>query len=250
VSGHSKWATIKHKKGAADAKRGRVWSKSIKEITVAARLGGGDQNANPRLRTAIIAAKAVNMPADNIERAIKKGTGALEGQHYEDGSYEGYGPGGVALLITVTTDNKNRTVSEVRSILSKHGGNMGETGCVSWMFSKKGTLSIPKEQIAEDALLDLVLNAGAEDLTVQKDYYEITTPYEGFDAVKNAVEAKKLVPIVAEQTMIPQSTVELTEDKARSMLKLMEALEDHDDVQKVYANFDISDEVMESLANE
>lgn len=250
MSGHSKWATIKHKKGALDAKRGRVWSKVIKEITVAARIGGGDQNANPRLRGAILSAKAVNMPAENIDRAIKKGTGALEGQHYEDATYEGYGPGGVAMLITVTTDNKNRTVSEVRSILGKHGGNMGESGCVNWMFSKKGFLTIPKNQISEDALLEIVLNAGAEDLAAQKDYYEITTPYELFDAVKHAVEQKKLVPILAELTMIPQSTVKLDEDKARSMLKLMEALDDHDDVQKVYANFDVSDEVMEAIASE
>ncbi|MBI3794386.1 MAG: YebC/PmpR family DNA-binding transcriptional regulator [Nitrospinae bacterium] len=250
MSGHSKWATIKHKKGALDAKRGRVWSKAIKEITVAARIGGGDINANPRMRTAILAAKAVNMPADNIERAIKKGTGELEGSSYEDASYEGYGPGGVALLVTVTTDNKNRTVSEVRSILSKHGGNMGESGCVNWMFSKKGFLSIPKNQIDENTLLDLVLNAGAEDMVVQKDYYEIITPYEEFEAVKKAVEAKKLTPTVAEQTMIPQSTVALDTDKARSMLKLMEALDDQDDVQKVYANFDVSDEVMEAIAAE
>ncbi len=250
MSGHSKWATIKHKKGALDAKRSRIWSKIIKEMTVAARLGGGDVNSNPRLRTAIVAAKAANMPADNIDRAIKKGTGALEGFSYEEITYEGYGPGGVAMLIASTTDNKNRTVSEVRSLLGKYGGSIGETGCVNWMFTKKGIITIPKEQIGESELLEIALNAGAEDLSPQKDYYEITTSMEDFETVRHAIEAKKLVPSVAELTMIPQSTVALAEDKARSMLKLMEMLEDHDDVQKVYANFDIADEVMEAIASE
>lgn len=250
MSGHSKWATIKHKKGALDAKRGKVWGKIIKEITVAARMGGGDINANPRMRTAITAAKAANMPADNIERAIKKGTGELEGFSYEEVSYEGYGPGGTAILIAVATDNKNRTVSEVRSILGKNGGNMGESGCVNWMFAKKGVITISKDQIAESDLLELVLDAGAEDLAVHKDFFEVTTSLEDFETVKHAVEGKKLKPTLVEMTMIPQSTVPLNEDKARTMLKLMEALEDHDDVQKVYANFDIADEVMEAIAAE
>ncbi len=250
MSGHSKWATIKHKKGALDAKRGKIWGKIIKEISVAARLGGSDPNANPRLRTIIDKAKAANMPNDTIDRAVKKGAGELEGSHYEEITYEGYGPGGVALLINAMTDNKNRTVGEIRSILGKYGGSMGETGCVNWMFSKKGMIVVPKEQIDENDLMDLVLNAGAEDLHTLEENYEVVTSFEDFEAVKHAVEKKGLKPTLAEVMMIPQSTVALAEDKARQMLKLMEMLDDHDDVQKVSANFDIPDAVMEAIAGE
>ncbi len=248
MSGHSKWASIKHKKAATDQKRGKLFSKIIKEITVAARMGGGDSASNPRLRTALQSAKGANMPQENMERAVKKGTGELPGVSYEEVIYEGYGPGGVALLIEVTTDNKNRTVSEIRAFLSKNGGSMGESGCVNWMFEKKGIISIPKEQIEEAELMDIVLEAGAEDLAVQKDVYEVTTSMEDFDAVKYSVENRKLVPEVAELAMIPQSTVTLDEKKAKQMLRLMEALDDHDDVQKVSANFDIADEILEALA--
>ncbi len=250
MSGHSKWATIKHKKGAADAKRGKLWGKIIKEITVAARLGGGDLNANPRMRTAVDKAKGANMPNDTIDRAIKKGTGELEGSTYDEITYEGYGPGGVALLISSMTDNKNRTVGEIRSILTKLGGSMGEVGCVNWMFHKKGMIVIPHDQIKEDDLMELVINAGAEDMHTLPENYEVVTAPEDYESVKQAVEKKNLKPTLAEIMMVPQSTVALNEDKARSMLKLMEALDDHDDVQKVYANFDIPDAIMEALANE
>ncbi|GMT42817.1 MAG: putative transcriptional regulatory protein [bacterium] len=248
MSGHSKWSTIKHKKAATDKKRGKLFSKVIKEITVAAKLGGGDLSSNPRLRTAVQGAKGANMPMDTVERAIKKGTGELPGTSYEEVTYEGYGPGGVAILISVTTDNKNRTVAEIRSLLGKQGGSMGETGCVNWMFEAKGYIAIPKDQIDESELMDLALEAGAEDLNPQDDTYEIITSMEDFEAVKHAVENRKLTPIMAELTMIPQTTVLLDEDKAKNILKLMEMLDDHDDVQKVYANFDIADEIMETLA--
>ena len=248
MSGHSKWSTIKHKKAATDSRRGKLFGKIIKEITVAARMGGGDQNSNPRLRSAIITAKSVNMPGDNIDRAIKKGTGELPGVSYEEIVYEGYGPGGVALLIEAMTDNKNRTVSEIRALLGKHGGSMGETGCVGWMFHKKGLMAIPKEQIDEAELMEIVLDAGAEDLATVGDVYEVLSSWEDFEAVRSAIEEKKLTTTVAELTMIPQSTVKLDEGKAKQVLKLMELLEDHDDVQKVHANFDIADEVMEVLA--
>lgn len=250
MSGHSKWATIKHKKGATDAKRGKLWGKIIKEVTIAARLGGGDVNANPRLRTAVDKAKSSNMPNDTLARAIKKGSGELEGVNYEEITYEGYGPGGIALLINATTDNKNRTVGEIRSILTKYGGSMGEVGCVNWMFSKKGMIVIPKEQIKEDDLMELAINAGAEDVHTLPENYEVVTAPEDYEAVKTAVEKKHLKPTLTDLMMVPQSTVALTEDKARSMLKLMELLDDHDDVQKVSANFDISDDIMEALANE
>lgn len=250
MSGHSKWATIKHKKGAADAKRGKLWGKIIKEITVAARLGGGDLNANPRMRTAVDKAKGANMPNDTIDRAIKKGTGELEGSTYDEITYEGYGPGGVALLISAMTDNKNRTVGEIRSLLTKWGGSMGEVGCVNWMFHKKGMIVVPKEQIKEDDLMELVINAGAEDMQTLPENYEVVSAPDDYEAVKQAVEKKNLKPTLSEIMMVPQSTVPLNEEKARSMLKLMEVLDDHDDVQKVYANFDIPDAIMEALANE
>lgn len=248
MSGHSKWASIKHKKAAVDSKRGRLFGKIIREITVAARMAGGDQAANPRLRSAVMTAKSANMPADNIERAIKKGTGELPGTSYEEVTYEGYGPGGVALLIEVVTDNKKRTVAEIRSLLTKYGGSMGETGCVNWMFTQKGLMALPKEQIDEADLMDIVLEAGAEDLTVEKDVYEVITSKDDFETVKKAVKGKNLETSVSELAMIPQSSVTLDEARAKQMLKLMEHLEDHDDVQKVHANFDIADEIMEALA--
>ncbi len=246
MSGHNKWSTIKHKKGAADAKRGKIFTKLIKEITVAAKLGGGDPNGNPRLRTAIDKAKAENMPKDNIDRAIKKGTGELEGVTYEETTYEGYGPGGVAVLVEVMTDNRNRTVSEVRSIFSKCNGNMGESGCVSWMFDKKGLIVFPKETDF-DKLFEAALEAGAEDVADEGDQIEVMSDPSGFIEVREALEKAGFKYESAEITMIPQTMVKLEGKQAESMLKLMDRLEDNDDVQNVYANFDISQEEMEKL---
>lgn len=248
MSGHSKWATIKRKKGAADAKRGKVFSKLIKEITVAARLGGGDPGGNPRLRTAIDAAKAQNMPQDNVNRAIKRGTGDLDGVQYEETTYEAYGPGGVALLIQVLTDNKNRTVAEIRHLLSKGGGNMGESGSVAWMFQQKGTFTVEKSASDEESLMEATLEAGVEDIQSSSDVFEITCPPENFSAVQDALKAANIPTLSASNEMVPQNTVELTGGDAEKMLKLMEQLEDHDDVQNVYANFDISDEEMEKFS--
>jgi YebC/PmpR family DNA-binding regulatory protein len=248
MSGHSKWATIKRKKGKLDAQRGRMFTRLIKEITIAARQGGGDADANPRLRTAIATAKAANMPQDNIKKAIQKGTGELPGVAYEEVSYEGYGPGGVALLIEVVTDNKNRTVAEVRHLLSKRGGNLGETGCVNWMFDKRGLIQVETSAADEEKLFDIAIEAGASDLVTEDDVFAITTPPDAFDAVQQALESESVPTVHAELTMIPQSTVKLDESKASSMLKLMEELEDHDDIQNVYANFDIDDELMEKLS--
>lgn len=247
MSGHSKWSSIKHKKGVADARRGKIFTRLIKEITVAARLGGGDPAGNPRLRTAISLAKAENMPKDNIERAIKKGTGELPGVNYEEVSYEGYGPGGVAVMVEVLTDNKNRTVAEIRSIFSKNGGNMGEAGCVSWMFSTKGIIVVKKKEIAEDRLMNIVIDAGAEDIKTDGDYFETITDIENFEPVRKAIEENKIEAALSEITMIPQTAIKLEEKQAGQMIKLMEALEDHDDVQKTYANFDISDEELEKM---
>jgi YebC/PmpR family DNA-binding regulatory protein len=248
MSGHSKWSTIKRKKGAADAKRGKLFTKIIKEIMVAARFGGGDANANPRLRAAVLAAKAENMPKDNIERAIKKGTGELEGIHYEDLTYEGYGPGGVAMLLEVLTDNKNRTVADVRHVFSKHNGNLGESGCVSWMFEKKGLILVDKGGVDEDRLIEVALDAGALDVNDTGKEFEVKTDSANFEAVKKALDDAKIKASYAEVTMVPQTTVRLTGKEAEQMLKLMEGLEDSDDVQKVYANFDIPDEEMERLS--
>jgi YebC/PmpR family DNA-binding regulatory protein len=248
MSGHSKWSTIKRKKGAADAKRGKLFTKIIKEIMVAARFGGGDINANPRLRAAVLAAKAENMPKDNIERAIKKGTGELEGTHYEDLTYEGYGPGGVAVILEVLTDNKNRTVAEVRHVFSKHNGNLGETGCVGWMFEKKGLILVDKAGADEERLIEVALDLGAVDVKDTGKEFEVTVPPANFDGVKKALEDAGFKYNYAEVTMAPQSTVRLTGKEAEQMLKLMEGLEDTDDVQKVYANFDIADEEMERLS--
>ena len=244
MSGHSKWSTIKHKKAAQDAKRGAMFTKVIKELTVAARLGGGDTDMNPRLRTAMLKAKAVNMPQDTMQRAIMKGTGELPGVNYEEITYEGYGPGGVAMIVTVLTDNRNRTVAEIRKIFSKSGGNMGESGCVSWMFQKKGLIVVDKDNIDEDELLGIALEAGAEDVRPGDAIYEVITSVDDFEPVKQGVTAKGIELSSSEISLIPQTTVRLDGSQARQLLKLMDELEEHDDVQNVYANFDIPDEVM------
>jgi YebC/PmpR family DNA-binding regulatory protein len=247
MSGHSKWSSIKHKKAATDAKRGKIFSKLIKEITVAARMGGGDPEANPRLRTAIQAAKSENMPKENIERAVKKGTGELEGVNYEESVYEGYGPGGAAVLIESLTDNKNRTVADIRHIFSKAGGNMGESGCVAWMFDKKGYIAVENKAVAEEALMEAALDAGAEDIREDDSNFEIITAPEDFEAVKTAIDGASIPYLVAEVTMLPQSTTFLKGKEAEQMVKLMEALEDCDDVQKVYTNADIPEEIINAL---
>ena len=241
MSGHSKWHSIKHKKGALDAKRGKLFTKFIKEITVAARSGGGDVEGNARLRKAIFDAKAGNMPNDTIERAVRRGTGEEEGVNYEEITYEGYGPCGVALLIQSLTDNRNRTVAEIRHIFSKNGGNLGEAGSVGWLFEKKGYIVVEKAAKPEDELLELALEAGADDLRSDEDNFEIITAPESFDGVLAAVKTAGIEPQVAEIEMVPQNYIQLTGADARQMLKLMEALEDNDDVQKVSANFDISE---------
>ena len=241
MSGHSKWHSIKHKKGALDAKRGKLFTKFIKEITVSARSGGGDPEGNARLRKAIADAKAGNMPNDTIDRAIRRGTGEEEGVNYEEITYEGYGPGGVALLIQSMTDNRNRTVAEIRHIFSKNGGNLGESGSVGWMFDKKGYIVVEKATKSEDELFELAIEAGADDLRDDEDNFEIITSPDAFDSVLNAVKNAGIEPQVAEVEMVPQNYIRLEGGDARQMLKLMEALEDHDDVQKVSANFDISE---------
>jgi len=247
MSGHSKWSSIKRKKGATDAKRGQVFTKLIKEITVAARMGGGDPEGNPRLRTAIAAAKADNMPKDNIERAIKKGTGELGGVTYEEFVYEGYGPGGAAVLVEAMTDNKNRTTAEVRHVFAKGSGNLGEAGCVAWMFDKKGYLVVEKGAVDEERLMEIALDAGAEDIQEDEKEFEVITSLQAFEAVKQALEGAGITYQLAELTMYPQSTVELDTKNAEQMLRLMEQLEDLDDIQHVYANFDIPESVMEQL---
>lgn len=248
MSGHSKWSTIKHKKAARDAKRGKLFTKLIKEITVAARMGGGDVNSNPRLRTAVTTARAQSMPGENIDRAIKKGTGELEGVTYEEIQYEGYGPGGAAIIAQVLTDNKNRTVSEIRRLFTKHGGNMGETGCVSWMFDKKGLITVEKAKIAEDRLMDIVLDAGAEDVRDEDEIFEIVTPPEDFASVKDRLDQEKISVTSAQVTLVPKSTVDIDAKNVEQILKLTEELEDHDDVQNVSANFNIPAELMEKAS--
>lgn len=248
MSGHSKWATIKHKKGAADAKRGKVFSKLIKEITVAARIGGGDPNGNARLRTVLDKARAANMPNDNITRAIKKGTGDLEGFSYDEVTFEGYGPGGVAMLVETLTDNRNRTVAELRHLFSKMGGNLGEAGCVAWMFNKRGVLTFPKGPTTEEQLMTVALDAGADDIRDEEDLISVTTEPSSFESVKSACESSGLKPVEASVQMVPQTTVKLGRGDAEKMLKLMDALEDHDDVQNVYANFDIESKLIEEFA--
>jgi YebC/PmpR family DNA-binding regulatory protein len=245
MSGHSKWSSIKHKKAAKDAKKGKLFTKLIKEITVAARMGGGDINANPRLRTAVLAAKAASMPSDNIERAIKKGTGELEGVAYEEVQYEGYGPSGAAILVQVLTDNKNRTVSEIRRLFSKYGGNLGESGCVAWMFDKKGLITVDKSHVDEDRLMSLALDVGAEDVRDEDGHYEVVTRPEDFERVREHLEKEKVAMVTAQVSMIPKSTVTVDERHVEQILKLTEELEDHDDVQSVAANFDIPNELME-----
>jgi YebC/PmpR family DNA-binding regulatory protein len=248
MSGHSKWATIKRKKGKLDAERGRIFTRHIKEITIAARDGGGNPDTNPRLRTAIAAAKAVNMPAENIKRAILKGTGELPGVNYESVTYEGYGPGGVALYIEVMTDNKNRTVADIRHILSKYGGNLGANGCVAWMFDKKGIITVELDAVDEETLLEVAMEAGAEDITTESGSYEVITPPEEIDNVRSAIQAKGIPMVSAEVVMRPKNSVKLEkESEASSMLKMYELLEEHDDVQKVYTNFDIDEALLEKL---
>jgi len=247
MSGHSKWASIKHKKGAVDAKRGKIFTKLIKEITVATRLGGKDPDSNSRLRVAIAAAKAENMPKENIERAIKKGTGELEGSNYEEVTYEGYGPGGVAVLIEVLTDNKNRAVADVRHLFERSGGNLGESGCVAWMFSQKGLIVFQKDQVEEEMLFELALEAGADDIKEDEKELEVITEPSSFEKVKTAIENAGIRYTLAEITMIPKTTVKIDDKHAQQMLTLMENLEDNEDVNHVYANFDISNEVMEAI---
>ena len=246
MSGHSKWSTIKRKKEKADAQRGKIFTKFIREITTAARLGGGDEDSNPRLRSAVIAAKSANMPASNIEKAIQKGTGELPGVVYEEKSYEGYGPGGVAILIDTLTDNTNRTTSEVRHLLTKYSGNLGEAGCVSWMFDKKGLIAIDRASCDEERLMDLILEAGAEDMTVEDDVYEILTDPDDFANVKEAIDEAQIPTQSAEITRIPKSTVKVEGNQAQQTLKLMEALEESDDIQQVYSNFDIDEKEAET----
>ncbi|HVM75426.1 MAG TPA: YebC/PmpR family DNA-binding transcriptional regulator [Candidatus Saccharimonadales bacterium] len=249
MSGHSKWATIKHKKAATDAKRGRVFTRIIREITIAARIGGGDPNSNPRLRTAIAAAKNENMPNENIERAVLRGTGQLEGEQFEEVMFEGYGPGGVGMLIQAVTTNRNRVVGEFRHLMGKNGGNLAEAGAVGWMFHRKGEITIPKGAASEEKLLDLVLEAGAEDLKDDGSAWYIVTPPEAFEAVKEALAKAGIKPDSAELGMVPQNTIKLTGQQASQMLRLVEALEEHDDVQHVYANFDIDESEIQAAVS-
>ncbi len=244
MAGHSKWAQIKRKKAVTDARRGQLWSKLLKEVTVAARLGGGDPDGNARLRAAIQDARAANVPNDNIDRAIKRGTGELEGISYEEVSYEGYGPGGVAILVETLTDNKNRTVSELRHCFSKHGGNLGENGCVAWMFVKRGYFAIEKQALGEEEFMELALELGAADFAIEDDTLEIYTMPEDYGAVRDELERRELVLVAKELAMLPQNHVSLDEENASRVLRLMEALEEHDDVQHVWANFDIAPEVL------
>jgi len=242
MSGHSKWATIKHKKGALDAKRGKIFTRLIREITIAAKGGGGDPDGNPRLRTAIAAAKAENMPADNIKRAIQKGTGELEGASYEEIQFEGYGPGGVAVIVQTMTDNRNRAVSEIRHAFSKNGGNLGETGSVGYMFSKKGVIVVAKSAIDEDKLTEIVLDAGAEDLSDQGENWEVITGPKEYEAVVEALKAAKITPEHAEVTMIASTYQKLEGAQAAAMVRLLDVIEDLDDTQNVYSNFDMDEE--------
>ncbi len=246
MSGHSKWATIKHKKGATDAKRGKIFTRLIKEITIAAKSGGGDPDGNPRLRTAILAAKAENMPADNIKRAIQRGTGELEGLSYDEITYEGYGPGGVAIIVDVLTDNKNRAVSEVRHAFSKNGGNLGAEGAVSWMFTKKGVIAIDKDAANEDKLMEIVLESGAEDLNDEGSHWEILCDPKDFEAVTEALKAAKLKTESAEITKIASTYTKLEGSQASAMMRLLETIEDLDDTQNVYSNFDFDETAMAS----
>ena len=248
MSGHSKWATIKRKKAATDQARGKLFSKFIKEITIAARHGGGDAEANPRLRSAVTAAKSVNMPASNIDRAIKRGTGEIEGVRYEETHYEGYAVGGVALLVEVATDNRNRTAGDIRHIFTKHRGNLGEAGSVAYLFKPRGVLLVDKATVAEDALIEVVLEAGADDVNTEGDSFEVLTPPAAFEAVKEALGTKGIPVVSAEVTRVASLQVPVSERDAEAVLRLVDALEEHDDVQKVYANFNVPDEVLARLS--
>jgi YebC/PmpR family DNA-binding regulatory protein len=247
MSGHSKWHSIKHKKAATDSKRGKIFTSLIKEITVAARIGGGDADGNPRLRTAVLAAKGVNMPAENIKRAIQKGTGELPGQNYEDAAYEGFGPGGVAVIVEAVTDNKNRTVSEIRHVFAKHGGNLGQTGSVTHLFHKKGLIVVEKSKTSEDTLMGAALDSGAEDLKDAGEVFEVYTDPREFEPVVEGIKKNHIEIASSELSMIPLTSVKLEGKQAEQMLRLMEALEDHEDVQKVFANFDIDESQMHNL---
>ncbi len=246
MSGHSKWHTIKHKKGAADAKRGKIFTRIIKELTIAARSGGGDPDMNPRLRTIIAEAKANNMPSDNIKRAIRRGTGEEPGVSYEEAQYEGYGPGGAAVIIDVLTDNKNRTVGELRHMLTKYGGNLAETNAVAWMFTKRGYIVVPKAKADEDTLMSAVLDAGGDDLRDDDDNWEVLSSVEAYQAVLDAVKKLGIEPEAAEITMLPQNYLKLEGKQAQQMVKLMDALDDHDDVRHVWSNFDIEEKEIEA----
>jgi len=246
MSGHSKWSSIKHKKGAADAKRGKIFTRIIKELTVAARVGGGDPDSNPRLRTVVADAKAANMPADNIKRAIRRGTGEEPGVSYEEATYEGYGPGGAALMLETLTDNKNRTVSEIRHLLSKHGGNLGETNSVAWMFTKQGYILIEKSKVDEDGLMGVALDTGADDVRDDQDNWEVLTSPEDFHRVLDAVKGLGVETLMAEVAMLPQNYINLEGKAAQQMLKLMGLLEDHDDVQHVWSNFNVEEKEIEA----
>jgi YebC/PmpR family DNA-binding regulatory protein len=248
MSGHSKWATIKHKKGALDAKRGKIFTRLIKEISIAAKNGGGDPDSNPRLRGAILAAKAENMPQDNIKRAIQRGTGELPGATYEEFSLEGYGPGGVAVLLEINTDNRNRTVSEIRHVFGKNGGNMADAGAVSYMFHKKGDIVVPKSAVKEDDLMAVVLDAGAEDLRDDGENWEVLCEPSAYEAVLEAVTKAGIEPTSSSVTMIPQNYIKLEGAAASTMIRLMEAFEEHDDVQNVHSNFDIDQKLLEEVA--
>ncbi len=239
MSGHSKWATIKHKKAATDARRGKLFSKILKEITVAARLGGGDIKGNPRLRAAVLEARSNSVPNDNIDRAIKKGTGEIASEVYEEVIYEGYGPGGVAVLVEAATDNRNRTTGEIRHIFARNGGNLGEAGCVAWMFHRRGYFAIEKSVMDEERFMELALELGADDVAIEEDVYEIYTPLEGFIATQEELERREIPTVAKELAMVPQTTLDVPPDKVNQVLRLMDALEDHDDVQKVWANLNI-----------
>ena len=248
MSGHSKWAQIKRKKAVVDAKRGQVFTKIIKEITVAARLGGGDEDANPRLRQAVLSAKAANMPADNVKRAVQKGTGELPGISYEEAMFEGYGPGGVAIMVEVTTDNRKRTVAELRHLITKHGGNLGETGCVAWMFNKKGLITVEKNGVNDESLLDSILTGGGDDFSDEDDVYVVESTPDQMISVREQLEADGFSVILSEIMLTPQNSVSVEGETAKRVIQLLEALDDHDDVQKVSANFDFDDAEIEEVS--
>ncbi len=248
MAGHSKWAQIKRKKAVVDAKRGQVFTKIIKEITVAARLGGGDEDANPRLRQAVLSAKAANMPADNVKRAVQKGTGELPGISYEEAMFEGYGPGGVAIMVEVTTDNRKRTVAELRHLITKHGGNLGETGCVAWMFNKKGLITVEKNGVNDESLLDSILTGGGDDFSDEDDVYVVESTPDQMISVREQLEADGFSVILSEIMLTPQNSVNVESETAKRVIQLLEALDDHDDVQKVSANFDFDDAEIEKVS--